>query len=38
MDIQMTQRARAYLAETKVFDTTCAAPQVLEHIASKWVI
>ncbi len=34
----MTQQARAYLAEAKVFDTTCAAPQVLEHIASKWVI
>ncbi len=38
MVIQMTQQARAYLAETKVFDTTCAAPQVLEQIASKWAI
>lgn len=34
----MTQQARAYIAGIKVFDTTCAAPQVLEHIASKWAI
>lgn len=30
--------ARAYIANIEVFDTTCAAPQVLEHIASKWVV
>ncbi|MDF5708931.1 MAG: helix-turn-helix domain-containing protein [Nostoc sp. S4] len=33
-----TQVAREYIANIEVFDTTCAAPQVLEHIASKWVV
>ncbi|MBD2104107.1 helix-turn-helix domain-containing protein [Leptolyngbya sp. FACHB-261] len=38
MNNQTNKQARAYLAEAQVFDTTCAAPQALEHIASKWVI
>ena len=34
----MTRQAREYISEIKIFDTTCAAPQVLEYIASKWAI
>ena len=32
------QQARACLAKKEVFNPTCAVPQVLEHIGSKWAI
>ncbi len=32
------QQARACLAQKQAFSPSCAVPQVLEHIGSKWAI
>jgi DNA-binding HxlR family transcriptional regulator len=38
MDTSAIQQARACLAQKQEFSPTCAVPQVLEHIGSKWAI
>ena len=38
MDTSEIQRARLSLAKKQEFSSTCAVPQVLEHIGSKWAI
>lgn len=38
MDTSVIQQARACLAKKQEFSPTCAVPQVLEHIGSKWAI
>jgi DNA-binding HxlR family transcriptional regulator len=38
MDTSVIQQARACLAQKQAFSPTCAVPQVLEHIGSKWAI
>jgi DNA-binding HxlR family transcriptional regulator len=38
MDTSIIQQARACLAQKQAFSPTCAVPQVLEHIGSKWAI
>lgn len=38
MDTSVIQQARACLAKKQEFSSTCAVPQVLEYIGSKWAI
>jgi DNA-binding HxlR family transcriptional regulator len=38
VDTSAIQQARACLAKKQEFSPTCAVPQVLEHIGSKWAI
>lgn len=38
MDTSVGQQARDCLAKKQAFSPTCAVPQVLEHIGSKWAI
>lgn len=38
MDTSVVQQARDCLAKKQAFSPTCAVPQVLEHIGSKWAI
>lgn len=38
MDSSVIQQARDCLAKKQEFSPTCAVPQVLEHIGSKWAI
>jgi DNA-binding HxlR family transcriptional regulator len=38
VDTLAIQQARACLAKKQEFSPTCAVPQVLEHIGSKWAI
>ncbi len=38
MDTSAIQQARDCLSKKQVFSATCAVPQVLEHIGSKWAI
>jgi DNA-binding HxlR family transcriptional regulator len=38
MDTSAIQQARECLAKKQIFSSTCAVPQVLEHIGSKWAI
>jgi DNA-binding HxlR family transcriptional regulator len=38
VDISAIQQARDCLAKKQEFSPTCAVPQVLEHIGSKWAI
>jgi len=38
VDTLVIQRARLCLAKKQKFSSTCAVPQVLEHIGSKWAI
>jgi DNA-binding HxlR family transcriptional regulator len=38
MNASAIERARACLAQKREFSPSCAVPQVLEHIGSKWAI